>query len=233
MCDVVYVEYKQPGQHARWYFGADGLPRKVERYGNMFADLPPERHVVSTLTLSNLDTAPAFAISDFQLTRPEGFADIQLKPPQPLLASGTTAPDWQLQTPDGAAVRLADLRGNVVLLDFWATWCGPCKIAMPGIQKLHEHFEGRPVKVIGINCQEIDGDPAVYMAEQKYTYTLLLNGDRVSNDYNVLGLPTVYVIDAAGRIAYTGIGAGFEKQLIGIIDALLPGARTAAAGAAP
>lgn len=229
LCDVIYVEYKTAGTHARWFFGDDGLPRRVERMSNMFPDLPPEQQFKKTLTLTDLDIAPQLAAADFRLTLPEGYEEIELPPPVPLLAAGDVAPDWSLRTPDGRTVSLAGLRGNVVLMDFWATWCGPCKMAMPGIQKLHEHFEGKPVTVVGVNCQDPDGDPAAYMAKKSYTYTLLMKGDQVAEAYSVTGLPTVYVIDTEGKVAHAIVGAGAEEELIGIVQGLLPNGRTALA----
>ena len=230
LCDVIYVESKTPGEHSRWFFGADGLPRRVERMSYVFPDLPPEQRLIKTLTLTDLDIAPQLAAADFRLSLPEGYEEFELQPRAPLLTAGTVAPDWHLQTPDGRTVSLASLRGNVVLMDFWATWCVPCKIAMPGIQKLHEHFEGKPVTVVGVNCQDADGNPEAYMDKKNYTYTLLLNGDRVSEAYNVTGLPTVYVIDPEGKVAHTIVGAGAEEELIGIVQGLLPTEQTASAG---
>ena len=229
LCDVIYVEYKSAGQHARWFFGADGLPRRVERMSYMFPDLPPEQQLKKTLTLTELDVAPQLAAAGFRQTLPEGYKEIELPPPVPLLAAGSVAPDWSLRTPDGRTVSLASLRGNVVVMDFWATWCGPCKMAMPGIQKLHEHFEGKPVTVVGVNCQDPDGDPAAYMAKKSYTYTLLMKGDQAAEAYSVMALPTVYVIDTKGKVAQTIVGAGDEEKLIGIVQGLLPTDRTASA----
>ena len=117
---------------------------------------------------------------------------------------------------------MASLRGSVVVMDFWATWCGPCMIAMPEIQKVHEHFRDQPVKVFGVNCMEgAGGDPAKYMRSQKYTYSLLLDGDSVADRYNVSGIPTFYVVDQQGRIAFSSVGAGSEEGLTAIIEKLL------------
>ena len=208
--------------HARWYFGEDGLPRKVERLSNMLDYLPKEKQFVQVLTLSDIELNPAFVVADFQLELPTDYTDIEIEPRPALLTAGTTAPDWQLTTPDGDRVSLASLRGNVVVMDFWATWCGPCMMAMPGIQKVHEHFQDRAVKVIGVNCMEgAGGDPARYMRTQEYTYSLLLDGDGVADLYNVSGIPTFYVVDQEGRIAFSSVGAGSEDGLTAIIEKLL------------
>jgi len=122
-------------------------------------------------------------------------------------------------------VRLADLRGNVVVVDFWATWCGPCKLAMPGMQALQDEFAGEPVKVFGINCWERGGDPAAYMQKRKFTYGLLLDGDKVAEQYRINGLPTYYVIDAQGKIAFasSGYAPGIDGRIKNVVSEALAG----------
>jgi thiol-disulfide isomerase/thioredoxin len=161
------------------------------------------------------DIKPAtFALADFQIALPEGYAENKIAEPGPLLAAGTIAPDWALKTPEGKTVQLSGLRGNVVVLDFWATWCGPCKMAMPKIQELHAEYEGRKVMVFGVNCQEdAHGNPDAYMKSKGYTYGLLLQGDPVARAYNVAGIPTFYVIDGNGVIVYSAVGAGDETKI--------------------
>ena len=85
------------------------------------------------------------------------------------------------------------------------------------------------VTLVGVNCQDPDGDPAAYMAKKNYTYTLLMKGDQVADAYNVMALPTVYIIDTEGKVAQTIVGAGGEEELIGIVQGLLPTDRTALA----
>src|SRR5262249_21362197 len=131
----------------------------------------------SSLTVSKLNTEPGLENDDFRLKKPEGYETRDFEEPSDspaLLTVGQKAPDFELKDPDGQTIKLSSLKGKVVVLDFWATWCGPCKMAMPGIQKLHEEFKGKPVKVFGVNIWEKDGDPVAYMASKKYTYGLLL-----------------------------------------------------------
>jgi len=122
------------------------------------------------------------------------------------LAVGSKAPDFELTAADGNKVKLSSLQGNVVVLDFWATWCGPCKQAMPGIQHLHEKYADKKVKIFGVNVWE-NSDPKAYMKEQNYTYGLLLNADEVAGDYHVEAIPAFYVIGKDGNILYSGVGA--------------------------
>jgi thiol-disulfide isomerase/thioredoxin len=223
-CDVVFIVYRDDSE-SRWYFGReDHLPRRVDRIlGARVIDKRTAEEsfkiggeeIATVITIKSLDTSPTFEPGEFRLKRPKGYEIREYKPEQsekaePLLKVGSEAPDWELPTPDGKTVSLKSLRGDVVVVDFWATWCGPCKMAMPGVQKLHEQFQGKPVKVFGINTWERGGDPAEYMESKEYSYGLLLKGDKVAEAYHVSGLPTFYVIGPDGRVLYAS--KGFEEQ---------------------
>ncbi len=100
---------------------------------------------------------------------------------------------------------LDDFKGRVVLIDFWATWCPPCKQAMPGVQALHERFQGRPVTILGVNCWE-RGDPVAYMNENKFTYGLVLKGDALAKEHAVEGIPTFILLDFEGNVLTKQVG---------------------------
>ena len=121
---------------------------------------------------------------------------------------GDMAPDWSLQDRNGKTVKLSELRGNVVVMDFWATWCGPCIKAMPSVQAMHERFSGQPVKVFGVNTWErANGpDPVKFMADKKFTYGLLLKGDDVAKQYGVTGIPAFFIVGTDGKIIHTAVG---------------------------
>jgi thiol-disulfide isomerase/thioredoxin len=216
-CDVIYVVYSRNQGQARWFFGQeDHLPRRVDR---IMRDGRQEGATV--LVISRLQADPSLPRSLFRPKTPEGYAEKEYVPVikpgrKAALAVGKPAPDWQLQTPDGRTVSLKELRGQVVVLDFWAIWCAPCKAAMPSVQKLHETFKDKPVKVIGSSCAERGGDPAAYMRQKKYTYGLLVKGDKVADRYHVTDLPTFVVVDPDGKVAYvsSGVEPGTEKKLI-------------------
>lgn len=224
-CDVVYVVYSAMGSpKSRWYFGReDHLPRRVDRIGGRGN---------TTLIVTDLDTAPDESDDEFALEAPDDFKKVERRAKARrevrserrtgLLAVGTEAPNWELKGPDGDAVSLESLRGRVVVLDFWATWCVPCKMAMPGVQKLHEGFQGKPVKVFGVSTWDRGGGPAAYMKKKGFTYGLLLNGDDVAKRYNVVGIPTFYVIGADGKILHAESGIGQEKAIAKIIRENLP-----------
>ncbi len=216
-CDDILVHYRNDTQ-ARWFFGReDHLPRRVDRLYDR-----PNLKGKTVLTITDLNTHPKFKSTTFNPPCPEGFHNRPLKKratPR-LLPIGEKAPNWKLKTPAGKIVRLNDLHGNVVVMDFWATWCGFCKMSMKDVQSLHERFKDRPVKVLGISCWD-DGDPAAYMKSKGYTYTTLLKGDRIAEMYMLSGLPTFYVIDAKGRIAYARSGLKREQELIKVVSRVL------------
>jgi thiol-disulfide isomerase/thioredoxin len=211
-CDLIHAVLAAEGGEVRWYLGrADHLPRRVQR----FVDTPVGKSTITT-SLLTLDPHPDISDEVFRLEKPEGFADPPEAPGpggRTFLATGSEAPDWTLKTPAGKEVSLKSLRGKVVLLDFWATWCGPCKMAMPGVQKLHEKYKDRPVAVLGMNCWERNpnADPADYMKQMKFTYPLLLKADEAATKYHVSGIPTFYLIDPDGKILLAFAGAGEDK----------------------
>jgi len=136
-----------------------------------------------------------------------------------LLKTGTMAPDWTLKDAEGESHSLSDYEGKIVVLDFWATWCGPCVKAMPGLQKLHEAYADKGVAVIGMNTSE-SADPVAFMKKKNFTYQLLLNADPVSNAYQVRGIPAFYVLDGEGKIVYSAVGfsPGHEKEIEKVIN---------------
>lgn len=137
-----------------------------------------------------------------------------------LIGVGETAPDWALKDAQGKVHRLSDYKGKVVVLDFWATWCGPCKKAMPSVQKVHEKFKDKGVVVIGVATWEKDGDPAAYMKEKGFNYNLLLKGDDVAKSYRVKGIPTFYIIGGDGKVVFSesGFDPSDESKIEKVIE---------------
>ncbi len=149
---------------------------------------------------------------------PEGTTVKQSEQPRNGLAIqvGDKAPDFQLKALDGSDVTLASLKGKVVLLDFWATWCGPCKQVMPTIQKLNDDFKDKGVVVMGVNTFERgEGAAKKYMDSKKYTYGCLLKGDELAKTYGINAIPTLIIINKDGTIAKAevGVSGNPEKDL--------------------
>ncbi|MCH8840232.1 MAG: redoxin family protein [Planctomycetes bacterium] len=136
------------------------------------------------------------------------------------------APSFDLTSMDGKSLKLGELKGKTILLDFWATWCGPCMAAMPQLQKVHESFEGKPVVVIGVNQQEDRTDVEEVVAEKGFQFTQLLDADSTVGDaFLVSGIPQTVVIDTEGVVqaVHVGYSPGIKSLLSGQIDRLLNG----------
>ncbi len=120
---------------------------------------------------------------------------------------GDLAPDFALKDFDGNEVTMESLRGKVVLLDFWATWCGPCKAAMPTMQKLADEYKDRGAVVLGVNTME--NDPATakkYMESKNFTYGCVVRGDGLAQMYDVRAIPTLVLIGKDGKIRSIEVG---------------------------
>jgi thiol-disulfide isomerase/thioredoxin len=128
--------------------------------------------------------------------------------------AGKPAIDFTLKDLAGRPHSLKRLRGKVVLLDFWATWCGPCRMTMPQVAKIHERYKGRGVEVMSVNVGETADKAAAYIKKNGYAFTTLLDGDnRVSSQYQVDGIPTLVVIDRAGTVSDYMVGVRDETAL--------------------
>jgi peroxiredoxin len=131
---------------------------------------------------------------------------------------GSPAPDFQLDTLSGDAVRLSEFRGKPVLLNFWATWCGPCRLEMPAIESRFEEHKSDLV-VMGINFDEPASDVQTYVKELGLTFTILLDpGGEVQKLYRIRGYPSTYIVDAGGVVRIQHIGVMTQDQLDGYLS---------------
>jgi peroxiredoxin len=129
-------------------------------------------------------------------------------------AVGQPMPTFSLKDANGQMVRPADYKGKVVLLDFWATWCGPCKIEIPWFIDMERQFKDQGFAVLGVSMDE-DGWTAIkpYVQKMQMNYRVLLGNDEVSTAYGGLdSLPTTLLIDRQGKIASVHVGVTMGKE---------------------
>jgi peroxiredoxin len=131
-----------------------------------------------------------------------------------LLPKGTIAPNWSLISLKNKTVNLSDYKGELVLIDFFYKACYPCMLALPALQNLHEKYNSKGLKIIGIDpydTKEKDGIDN-FLAKRGVTYTVLLGGKDVAKEYHVSGYPTIYLIDKEGKIIFTQVGYSEDTE---------------------
>lgn len=147
-------------------------------------------------------------------------------------AIGSTAPDFTLTTLDGKKVKLSDYRGKAVLLNFWATWCGPCKVEIPWFMDLEKEYGPQGLVVLGVSMDD-DGPTKVaqFAKEMKIDYTVVMGNDDVADEYGgVAGLPTTFYVDRSGKIVKKVAGLVSHSEIEdGIKAALASGNLSASA----
>jgi peroxiredoxin len=124
------------------------------------------------------------------------------------------APNFTLADANGAPVKLSDYRGKVVLLNFWATWCGPCKIEIPWFIEFEKTYKDRGFATLGVSMDD-DGWKAVksFVAQKAMNYPVMIGDDRVAQSYGGIdSLPTTFLIDREGRIASTHLGLVSKRE---------------------
>jgi peroxiredoxin len=138
------------------------------------------------------------------------------------------APDFALKDSTGKTVKLSDYRGKVVLLNFWATWCGPCKIEIPWFMDFEQTYKDKNFAVLGVSLDE-DGWEAVkpYIEEKKINYRVVIGTEQVAQLYgDVDSLPTSFMIDRQGRVAAVHVGlvskSDYEHDIVNLLAASQP-----------
>lgn len=136
-------------------------------------------------------------------------------PPSP--KEGFTAPDFTLDTLDGGQLTLSELRGHPVVLNFWASWCLPCRKEMPAIERVYQRYQGAGLIVVGLNMTSQDSASDVGTFVQKFGLTFPIALDRdgsVGDHYQLLGLPSTYFIDQSGVIRSVVVGGPMGEATI-------------------
>ncbi len=140
-----------------------------------------------------------------------------------LVSARKQAPDFVSNDASGRPVQLSKLRGHVVLLNFWATWCGGCKVEIPWFMEFQQTYAGRGFQVLGVSFDD-DGWKLVrpYIAQKHVNYPVMIGESHIADLYGgVTALPVTYVIDKAGRIAATHLGVVAKSDYQAEIERLL------------
>lgn len=135
--------------------------------------------------------------------------------PRSQVALDQLAPDFTLENADGQELRLSDLRGRPVVLNFWATWCVPCKAEMPELQALYDEMgAGAGFELLAVNIREAPAPAAAYGAELELSFPLVIDpAGRLADSFRVKALPTTYIIDAEGVVRTQHLGPLDREQL--------------------
>jgi peroxiredoxin len=132
------------------------------------------------------------------------------------------APDFTLQDMSGKTVKLSDQRGKVVLLEFWATWCPPCRAAVPGLEQLHNAYKDKGLVVLAVSMDEGGWDEVKsFVAEKHITYTVLKGTSTVAEQYQVRSIPMTLILNKEGKISGRYLGMGSDEDLEKDVKAVL------------
>ncbi|MEJ5241542.1 MAG: TlpA disulfide reductase family protein [Anaerolineales bacterium] len=132
----------------------------------------------------------------------------------PAPRQGFLAPDFSLETTDGKIIRLSELRGQVVVLNFWTTWCPPCRAEMPTLERIAQEYASQGVIILGVNStiQDNVADIPDFLAEYSITFPILLDRQgQVTRLYEIRALPTTFFIGPDGVIRYVVVGGPISE----------------------
>lgn len=128
---------------------------------------------------------------------------------------GDEAPDFTLSDTNGSNVRLSDLRGKVVLIEFWATWCPPCRESIPAMNEIYKRYSERGLVILGISVdkgQNVTDDLRAFVREYSILYPVLIDSKNINNLYGVYSIPTTLLIDKEGKVVLKNIGFSPELE---------------------
>jgi len=138
----------------------------------------------------------------------------------PAIAPSTAAPDFTLRTMSGPNLRLSEQRGRVVMVNFWATWCGPCRQELPQLNRLYEKYRASGFVMLGVNVDEDVRKAAEVAGKLGVTFPVLLDTDKaVSRLYDLSTMPSTVLIDRDGKVRHvhrgyqTGVEENYDRQI--------------------
>ncbi len=218
VCDVIRVEMRPDGgapSSVEWAIGRDSL-LPLRGYWPGGSTTP-----AMTFSLSGVNAEADLPRDLFRLSPVASGGG----PVEAVVGSalGARAPGFDLATPDGERIDLASLRGRVVVLDFWNTWCLLCRSMGPDTRRLAASLADQPVTFLGVNVFET-GDPQAYWREVEAPYPLLLGGEELARALDLPWQPGVAVVDPSGRLVYKELGASPDRaeKIRRAIESALP-----------
>jgi thiol-disulfide isomerase/thioredoxin len=134
------------------------------------------------------------------------------------------APDFTLKSRDGANVKLSELRGQVVMINFWASWCGPCRQEMPLLDQLHQRYESLGFTVLGVNVEQDPSQALALLRDRPVSFPVLFDPtSAVSRLYDLSAMPSTVLVDRDGNVRHLHKGylPGYEQQYQQQVSALL------------
>jgi thiol-disulfide isomerase/thioredoxin len=140
-----------------------------------------------------------------------------------LAIAGGPAPNFKLQTMDGKTVELKSLVGKAVVVNFWATWCGPCRREIPGMVKVYEKYKAKGFEIVGVSLDRGGwADLKPYLAKNPISYPIVLGGDAEAKAYGgIEGIPTSFFIDRKGNVASKTVGSLSEEDFEKAVKSIL------------
>ncbi len=181
--------------------------------------------LIGVLVMSNRVTLLASSRLAGLLPNFESLLHLRGNAPQPAAKDNfVSAPDVQFTKLDGSALRIKDLRGRVVLLNFWATWCVPCRSEIPEFNEMQRDLEARGLSVVGASVSPLDTPDVIrsFQADVKQDYTVVRGAEEIGNQFrNGPGLPVTHILDREGRIRQTFFGPQSREVFESVIKPLL------------
>ena len=157
--------------------------------------------VIALLTLSIYGSLIASRVFHSQVTASSVGNDVTLEP----------APDFELKSLDGRTVKLSDFHGKVVVLNFWATWCAPCRASMPRVQKVWQEYKPNGVELYSVDTDDPSPDResqvSEFLMQNRLTFPVVLDDGTAEHAFAVASLPTMLLLDRSGHVVWSHVGA--------------------------
>ena len=183
------------------------------------------KKAMMTLDYTSVQPDQKTADKQFAWAAPEGSKDIAAADAEEgdaVALVGKAAPDFKLNGMDGQPVSMSDQKGSVVVLDFWATWCGPCRASLPGLNKMYKELQGKGMKAFAVDLEESKEKIQPVKAQLIPDIPVLLDEkSEVAKQYGVTGIPQTVVIGKDGNVKKVFIGSGNEAKIKQAVEAVL------------